>query len=101
MDAWACLLVLTVRDACLSNCRAAQFAGYVTANEKGFYADECLAVSLRPGGPNIDAATECVEKRADIGIHWLPAVLKYRDDGINVTVISQIFRRASVLEISW
>src|SRR5687768_5792136 len=31
----------------------AQFAGYYAAQEEGYYEDECLNVTLRPGGPDI------------------------------------------------
>src|SRR5687768_7948826 len=31
----------------------AQFAGYYAADEQGFYEDECLDVTIKPGGPDI------------------------------------------------
>src|SRR5215218_8905126 len=31
----------------------AQFAGYYAASEEGYYADEGLNVTIRPGGPDI------------------------------------------------
>lgn len=44
-----------------------QFAGYIVAQELGLYADECLTVSIRPGGPSITVEDEVLEGRAHFG----------------------------------
>src|SRR5215207_7317219 len=31
----------------------AQFAGYYAADEEGYYEDNCLDVTIKPGGPDI------------------------------------------------
>jgi len=45
-----------------------QFAGYYAAVEKGFYRDNGLDVSVREGGPDIDAGLEVAKGAADFGV---------------------------------
>lgn len=79
----------------------AQFAGYVAAQGKGFFARECLDVSLRPGGATINIAEEVMSQRSQIGIMWLSTALQDRELGFNLTVVSQVFRRASMVQLTW
>ena len=46
----------------------AQFAGFYVAREKGYYADEKLAVTLLEGGPKIDVTDQVAAGAADFGV---------------------------------
>ncbi len=46
----------------------AQFAGYYVALEKGFYKDEGLNVTIKPGGPDIAPAQVIAGGGADVVI---------------------------------
>ena len=45
-----------------------QFAGYYQALEQGFYRDAGLDVTIREGGPGIDAAEAVASGKADFGV---------------------------------
>lgn len=45
-----------------------QFAGYYAALEQGYFAEEGLAVTIRPGGPGISAIDEVLAGRAQLGV---------------------------------
>jgi ABC-type nitrate/sulfonate/bicarbonate transport system substrate-binding protein len=45
-----------------------QFAGYYQALEQGFYRDAGLDVTIREGGPGIDAAEAVAGGKADFGV---------------------------------
>jgi hypothetical protein len=45
-----------------------QFAGYYQALEQGFYRDAGLEVTIREGGPGIDAAEAVAGGKADYGV---------------------------------
>src|SRR5438445_4026183 len=45
-----------------------QFAGYYAALEQGFYRDAGLDVTIREGGPDIDAAEAVAGGKADFGV---------------------------------
>src|SRR3981189_3513790 len=44
-----------------------QFAGYYAALEQGFYRDAGLDVTIREGGPDIEAAEAVASGKADLG----------------------------------
>src|SRR5262245_50432721 len=44
----------------------AQFGGYYVAKEKGFYSDEGLDVTIKPGGPDIAPETVIAGGGADV-----------------------------------
>src|SRR6476659_7031340 len=46
----------------------AQFAGYYVAQDKGFYRDENLEVTILPGGPDIVPEQQVANGQADFGI---------------------------------
>jgi len=55
-----------------------QFAGYYAAVEKGFYRDNGLDVSVREGGPGIDAGLEVAKGAADFGVCTTSVLVKQR-----------------------
>lgn len=75
----------------------AQFAGYLVAEAKGFYRNAGLAVSIRPGGPDIDPAAALATGKADVAVDWMPSALAARDRGIPIVNIAQIFQRSGMM----
>ncbi|HEX2288412.1 MAG TPA: ABC transporter substrate-binding protein, partial [Gaiellaceae bacterium] len=59
----------------------AQFAGYYAALDQGFYDDEDLDVTIRPGGPDIVPEQVVLGGQAEFGIDWLDSLLATRDQG--------------------
>ena len=53
----------------------AQFAGYYVAKDKGFYRDEGLDVTIKPGGPDIAPQQVLAGGGADVIIDWMPSVV--------------------------
>ncbi len=69
-----------------------QFAGMYLAEQKGFYADENIAVTFTEGGRDIDELESVASGRYDFGIANAPEVLRARTAGIDSTAIAVIFR---------
>ena len=70
-----------------------QFAGYYQALEQGFYRDAGLDVSIREGGPGIDAAEAVAGGNADFGV-CTASVLRDWAAGRRVVVLAIIFQRS-------
>jgi len=51
----------------------AQFAGYYVALDKGFYKDEGLNVTIKPGGPDVAPAQVIAGGGADVVLDWMPS----------------------------
>jgi NitT/TauT family transport system substrate-binding protein len=79
----------------------AQFAGYYAAQEQGYYADEGLELTIRPGGPDIVPEQAVLGGQADIGIDWQDNLLATRDQGGEIVNIGQVFTRSGMTEIMW
>jgi NitT/TauT family transport system substrate-binding protein len=79
----------------------AQFAGYYAADEQGFYEDEGLDVTIRPGGPDIVPEQVVLGGQAEFGINWLDNLLATRDQGQNIVNIAQVFARSGMTEVTW
>ena len=71
----------------------AQFAGYYTAQDRGFYASEGLDVEIREGGPMMDTAAAAGQ--VDIIVDWMPAALEAREHGVPIVNIAQPFKRSA------
>lgn len=78
-----------------------QFAGYYTALAKGFYKDEGLDVTIKPGAVEIVPQQVVATGGAEFGIAWVPKVLASREQGADLVNIAQVFQRSGTLEISW
>ena len=75
----------------------AQFAGYYVALEKGYYDDEGLDVTIKPGGPDIAPPQVIAGGGADILIEWMPAALASREKGLNLVNIAQPFKNSGMM----
>src|ERR687898_2252647 len=49
----------------------AQFAGYYAALAEGYYEEEGLDVTIKPGGPDIVPEQVVLGGQAEFGINWL------------------------------
>ena len=79
----------------------AQFAGYYAAEAQGYYEDEGLDVTIKPGGPNIVPEQVVLGGQAEFGIDWLDNLLATRDQGGDIVNIAQVFARSGMTEVTW
>ncbi|MGI9584283.1 MAG: ABC transporter substrate-binding protein [Acidimicrobiia bacterium] len=79
----------------------AQFAGYYAAVAEGFYEDAGLDVTILEGAVDIVPATVLESGAADFAISWVPRGLVPREQGTNMTDISQVFQRSATLQVSF
>ena len=76
----------------------AQFAGYFAAQDKGFYADQCLDVQIVEGGVDIVPQQQLADGAVDFALSWVPKALASREAGANIVDIAQVFQdRKSVV----
>ena len=74
----------------------AQFAGYYVAKDKGFYKDEGLDVTIKPGGPDIAPEQVIAGGGADVIVDWMPAALAAREKGEPLVNIAQPFKHSGL-----
>jgi len=79
----------------------AQFAGYYAAQDQGYYKEECLEVSIRPGGLQIEPEEVVGKGEAQFGIAWQPGMLAARDRGVPLQAIAQVFQYSGMRLVSW
>ena len=72
----------------------AQFAGLYAADQKGYYAEEGLAVTFIPGGPNVDGLSPVVEGSAQFGTATADQLLVARAEGKPLKAFAVIYRRS-------
>ncbi len=75
----------------------AQFAGYYVAQDKGFYGDEDLNVTIKPGGPDIAPAQVIAGGGADVVLDWMPSALASREKGLALVNIAQPFKSSGMM----
>jgi NitT/TauT family transport system substrate-binding protein len=78
----------------------AQFAGYYVALDRGFYTEENLDVSILPGGPDIVSEQQVANGQADFGIDWVASFLAFRDKGLPIVTVAQIYQSSGLLLVS-
>lgn len=74
----------------------AQFAGYFVAKDKGFYTEEDLDVTIKPGGPDIAPEQVIAGGGADVIVTWMAAALSARDKGVPLVNIAQPYKNAGM-----
>ncbi|MGR3759040.1 ABC transporter substrate-binding protein [Roseobacteraceae bacterium NS-SX3] len=79
----------------------AQFAGYYVAQEKGFYEEEDLNVTILPGGPDIAPTQVIAGGGADVTVEWMPAALAAREKGLPLVNIAQPFKSSGMMLTCW
>jgi NitT/TauT family transport system substrate-binding protein len=84
----------------------AQFAGYYAAADQGYYRDAGLDVEILIGGPQVNNVQVVASGGADIGVAWLPNMLRSREGaagtpGTDLVSISQIFARSGTRMVSF
>jgi NitT/TauT family transport system substrate-binding protein len=75
----------------------AQFAGYYVAQDKGFYDEEDLNVTIKPGGPDIAPTQVLAGGGADVAVEWMPAALAAREKGLSMVNIAQPFKSSGMM----
>lgn len=75
----------------------AQFAGYYVALDKGFYEEEGLDVTIKPGGPDIAPTQVLAGGGADVTVEWMPAALAAREKGLGMVNIAQPFKSSGMM----
>ena len=79
----------------------AQFAGYFAADAEGYYADQCLEVTIQEGGTNVVPNQVVASGNAQFGVSLLPRSLASREEGADVKLIGQIYQNNSYLQVAW
>nr|WP_208995147.1 ABC transporter substrate-binding protein [Roseibium hamelinense] len=74
-----------------------QFAGYYVAADKGFYEEEGLDVTIKPGGPDIAPPQVIAGGGADVIIDWMPSALASREKGVPLVNIAQPFQKSGMM----
>src|SRR5579883_293724 len=74
----------------------AQFAGYYVAKDKGYYKDENLDVTIKPGGPDIAPVQVIAGGGADVVVDWMPDALSAREKGVPLVNIAQPFKHSGL-----
>jgi NitT/TauT family transport system substrate-binding protein len=75
----------------------AQFAGYYVALDKGFYSEEDLNVTIKPGGPDIAPTQVLAGGGADVTVDWMPSALAARVKGLPMVNIAQPFKSSGMM----
>ena len=75
----------------------AQFGGYYVAQAKGYYKDEGLNVTIKPGGPDIAPEQVIAGGGADVIVDWMPAALAAREKGLALVNIAQPFKSSGMM----
>ncbi|NNE81185.1 MAG: ABC transporter substrate-binding protein [Silicimonas sp.] len=78
-----------------------QFAGYYVALENGFYEEEDLNVTIKPGGPDIAPPQVVAGGGADVLVEWMPAALAAREKGLPLVNIAQPFKSSGMMLTCW
>ena len=74
----------------------AQFAGYYVALDQGFYEEEDLNVTIKPGGPDIAPEQVIAGGGADVIVTWMAAGLAARERGVPLVNIAQPFKSGAL-----
>ena len=79
---------------------SAEFVGFYAADQLGYYNDENLAVTLLPGGPDVDPVASVVKDTAQFGITSGDSLIRAQSAGQNVIAVSSIYRKSPLIVMS-
>lgn len=77
----------------------AQFAGYFVAKDKGFYTDEGIDITIKPGGPDSAPEQVIAGGGADVIVDWMAGALAAREQGVKLVNIAQPYKKSGLLMI--
>ena len=78
----------------------AQFAGYLVAQEKGFYRDAGLDLKLLHGGPNRPPAESLASGKTDIAMMFLFKGIEQRASGVKLVDLAQMNRHSALMLVA-
>ena len=78
----------------------AQFAGYMMAEEKGFYKEAGLDLELLRGGPERPAFGCLVSGKATFCVEWLSSGIRKRSAGMRLVNLAQIVQRSALMLVA-
>ncbi|MBI4773709.1 MAG: ABC transporter substrate-binding protein [Deltaproteobacteria bacterium] len=78
----------------------AQFAGYYTAYEKGFYAKRGIDLTILPGGPECPPDRLLLSGEADFCTLWLSRAVQLRAQGRKIVNIAQMLQRSALMLVA-
>ncbi|TWF54851.1 ABC transporter substrate-binding protein [Neorhizobium alkalisoli] len=73
-----------------------QFGGYFVAKDKGFYKEEGLDVTIKPGGPDIAPEQVIAGGGADVIVDWMGGALVAREKGVPLVNIAQPYQKSGL-----
>ncbi|MCK8782180.1 ABC transporter substrate-binding protein [Rhizobium sp. NTR19] len=73
-----------------------QFGGYFVAKDKGFYEEEGLDVTIKPGGPDIAPEQVIAGGGADVIVAWMGGALVAREKGVPLVNIAQPYQKSGL-----
>lgn len=79
----------------------AQFAGYYAALDNGYYADQCLDVTIQEGGTNVVPQQVLASGNAEFAVSHVAKSMASREEGADIVNISQIFQRGAYYQVAW
>lgn len=84
----------------LSWIKSAQYSGYFSGIDQGFFSQAGLDVTFNSGGPNIDPIANVAAGRSALGDRPVGSLVLAREKGIPVKVIATVFQRNPFAMIS-
>lgn len=78
----------------------AQFAGYLMAEEKGFYAARGVHLDIIPGGPDVSPTRLLEDGRADFATMFLSTAITRRGQGLDLAHIGQIVHQSALMLVA-
>ncbi len=70
----------------------AQFAGFYTAEAQGYYADENIEVTFKPGGVDIDIFEDVAAGDVEFSVVGADSLIVKRAEGAPITALAAIYR---------
>ena len=74
----------------------AQFMGYYVAQDKGYYDEVGLKVTITPGGGDISETTAVNNGTVDFGVTWVANLTSANAGGMDLLEIAQVYQRSGL-----